>query len=482
MTATERRPLVSFVIIARNDDYMGDYRYRLGTSVSFLAESAAAAGLGDDLEVLIVDWASERPLANDLPLNASARRITSFIPVTTDVVVARYGEPRWLPTVAVNVGVRRAAGEFIFFTDSDCLWTQPAMAALGRLLRGEIPLLAPIDELLCYVRRYQIPWATVSRQPRLGEWRRTAELLAAGLHPESASASSLGGFSAGQLMHRDIWFAVRGYDEALDRPWGWSDNDLMLRVSQQYPWLDVSAHGFFGLHMEHWPRPADRLQRDPDTVNPMRIRDTMTVNDDDWGLGGVVIAPVHSSCASEIPAGRGYAVSPGNGESSDAEVAELLRQLAHERSWPPLSDADLATVARGAVSIRPQRIAWIGSIVPPALQAMLLASPAAELVLINPWPAGVSDQLPFHPGEFARFIQAHCRYKGWARIVQGPAATAWQRVDDGSLDAGPFEMAWLDDAAPAAMADGLRVRMAAGGVLFQRGAAGVTAIRAPFED
>ena len=41
-------PLVSFVIIGRNDGYMGDYRYRLGTSLSFLAQSAARAGLLDE--------------------------------------------------------------------------------------------------------------------------------------------------------------------------------------------------------------------------------------------------------------------------------------------------------------------------------------------------------------------------------------------------------------------------------------------------
>ena len=192
---------------------------------------------------------------------------------------------RWLPTCAVNVGVRRARGEFIFFTDSDCLWSESAMAALGRLLRGEIALPVPIAELFCYVRRYQVPWATVHRRPHLAEWRRLAALLAAGLQPERPGISCLGGFSAGQLMHRDLWFEARGYDESLDRPWGWSDNDLMLRVSQQHPWLDVSGDGLFGLHMEHWPKAEGRYARDPSTVNPMVIRNAPATNGPDWGLG-----------------------------------------------------------------------------------------------------------------------------------------------------------------------------------------------------
>jgi len=100
-----RRPLVSFVIIGRNDDYMGDYLYRLGTSLSFLAQSAERAGLLDQVEVLVVDWASERPLAADLPLTSAARRhdhISSGLP---ESVGSRDGTARWHPrTCAVNVG------------------------------------------------------------------------------------------------------------------------------------------------------------------------------------------------------------------------------------------------------------------------------------------------------------------------------------------------------------------------------------------
>ena len=71
--------LVSFVIIGRNDDYMGDYLYRLGTSLSFLAQSIERTGSLDEVEVLVVDWASDRPLACDVPLAPAARRITTFL-------------------------------------------------------------------------------------------------------------------------------------------------------------------------------------------------------------------------------------------------------------------------------------------------------------------------------------------------------------------------------------------------------------------
>jgi hypothetical protein len=464
------RPLVSFVIVGRNDDYMGDYLYRLGTSVSFLAQSAERAGLLDDVEVLVVDWASERPLAADLPLAPAARRITTFLQVSPESAGSREGT--WHPTRAVNVGVRRARGEFIFFTDSDCLWSESAMATLGRLLRGEISLPVPIEDLFCYVRRYQVPWATVHRRPHLEEWRRLAALLVAGLRPESAAATCLGGFSAGQLMHRDLWFESRGYDESLDKPWGWSDNDLMLRVSQLHPWLDVSGYGFFGLHMEHWPQAEGRHARDPSTVNPMVIRNVPVTNGPDWGLGDTEIPAATASSGIEPAPGLGCAVALSSQiaipVSQDwnpgSDAADFVRRIGADRELPPVPFEQLAAVAHVVLKDLPRNLYWFGAVNPAVLLTMLRACPAAELFLANPWPGGISDRLMVHPGELARFLDVRCRFRGWARIVQGVPATALERIRRSSIGESPVELAWIGPGTPLDLVRELVGRLAPGGV------------------
>src|SRR5207344_2531201 len=93
-------PLVSVVIIGRNDGYMGDYLYRLGTSLAFLARSAERAGLLDEMEVLVVDWASEQPLSGALTLTAAAHRVTRFLTITPDMMRASDEAGRWRPTRA----------------------------------------------------------------------------------------------------------------------------------------------------------------------------------------------------------------------------------------------------------------------------------------------------------------------------------------------------------------------------------------------
>jgi hypothetical protein len=465
------RPAVSFVIVGRNDDYMGDYLYRLGTSLSFLARSVEAAGLRDDVEVIVVDWASPRPLAGALPLGEAARRITRFLEVTPEMVRARWGTERWVPSCAVNVGVRRARGEFIFFTDSDCLWSESAMAALGRLLRGEIALPVPIARLFCYVRRSQIPWATVSRKPRLDEWSRLVAVLSAGVKPESPAISCLGGLSAGQLMHRDLWLAARGYDERLDRPWGWTDNDLMLRVTQEHPWLDVSGSGFFGLHMEHWPDAVKRLARDAGSVNPMVIRNEPTVNDPDWGLAGVEIPAVPCGSAVAPASGAGCEVPlSGAGASGgwrvDADAVDFVRRIGADRELPQVPLNRLAAIAAMVLAERPRNIYWFGPIDRSVMRTMLRACPAAELFLVNPWPEGAADALPLHPGHLAEFLGFACRFAGWARIVQGDPVSAMERIHASSMGDVSIELAWIGPGTPLAVVRDVAAALAPGGMVL----------------
>ena len=467
---TSLRPLLSVVIIGRNDGYMGDYLYRLATSVSFLARNAESIGLLDRLDVTIVDWASETPLARVLPLDPVARRITTFAEVPPEAVRTRFGAMPWLASTAVNVGVRRARGEYILFTDSDCLWTVPALRALERILTGDEALPAPVRETFCYIRRYQIPWATVHRQPRLDEWSRLATLLFAGVRGESPSASCLGGFSAGQLMHCDLWHTVRGYDERLERRWGWADNDLMLRVTQHHPWIDVSAYGAYGMHMEHWLDDQDRAARDPETVNPMTVHNELTVNGPGWGLGDLDVTLTRCSAAAALPVGDGCAV-PLSGHTASPfwtrgpEAAAFVRRIAADYD-PTVSFDDLTTVAQIALADRPTSVWWFGGIIPPVLMTILKATPAAELLLINPWPAGTSDHLPVHPGTLGSVLGASSRFSGWARIVQGDPATAVERITTSAMTPRAPELVWIGTETPAVtIAQAARV-LAPGGVLL----------------
>ena len=62
-TATLRpaRVLWSWLIVARNDRYLGNPQERLVTSLTVLAQGTAEHALVDESEVVVTDWNSELP-------------------------------------------------------------------------------------------------------------------------------------------------------------------------------------------------------------------------------------------------------------------------------------------------------------------------------------------------------------------------------------------------------------------------------------
>jgi hypothetical protein len=272
-------------------------------------------------------------------------------------------------------------------------------------------------------------------------------------------------------MHRDLWHELRGYDESLDRPWGWSDNDLMLRVSQQHTWLDVSGDGLIGLHMEHGASADARTAREPATVNPMVIRNDAVANGPEWGLAGIEIRVTAATSTSEPVSGVGCAVPLSGWLAASTEwrasldAVDFVRRIGAEAP-PDVSIDRLVAVAQVVRTDLPRNIYWFGAIDPPVLMTMLRACPAAEVFFVNPWPEGVSDGLTMHPGEFSRFLEVRGRFKGWARILQGSSDTALDRIDRSGVGESPVELAWFAWGTSLDVVREVIRRLAPGGVAF----------------
>src|SRR5678815_3946930 len=74
-----RRPLLSILSHGRNDQYMGNFKWRLARSLNRFAESIAALGLEEEVELLIVDWGSREPLRDVILLSDTARSLVKFL-------------------------------------------------------------------------------------------------------------------------------------------------------------------------------------------------------------------------------------------------------------------------------------------------------------------------------------------------------------------------------------------------------------------
>ncbi len=503
--------LITFLLQGRNDAYAPDYSYRINSSINLLAESLSAAGLLQRAEILFVDWGSEVPLAEVVTPSPAACEILEFVHVPPDRALATMPDGSRYTTLVVNVGVRRAAGQYIMLTDTDVLWTKTSIARLGDLLDGRIATPFPVSETCFSVKRYQIPWETAQRCPSPAEWERYLALSAFGLLHECAPAITLGGFAGAQLMHRDLWHELRGYDENLTSAWGWADNDLSIRAGKTRPWLDTCSFGILSYHVEHRSRLVVDEPRPPHTINPMTFGPDAAPNGPDWGLNGEVLPRLKATPAPAPQAPRRPlqallsptwdAFQQALGEES---VGVLLNRLhlgttTEEDGTPRLdpetlgqlveqvrgalgkdavgndgSHADLVTAVCAFCRMeQPARLHHFGRLDALLLQTAMLAAPGMEVYLAAPWPYGVLDNAPLHPGLLSGMLW-HTRFRGYTRIVPGEPETMPARLDP--VGAGRIECAIIDAASCGASLDGIVAtvldRLEPGGMVMGIGAMG----------
>ena len=126
-TSNDRRPYLSVVVTARNDDHGGNLLRRMQIFVDgFIAQSRRH---NVPTELLLVEW---NPPANKPSLADALQWPQQLGPASVRVITVsreihrRYRFADVLPLyqmIAKNVGVRRARGEFILATNIDILFS-----------------------------------------------------------------------------------------------------------------------------------------------------------------------------------------------------------------------------------------------------------------------------------------------------------------------------------------------------------------------
>ena len=161
-------PYLSIVVTSRNDDYGGDYYNRFKAGINGILLQAERHHLRSEL--ILVEWnpPSGKPLLKDVfawPLHSSFCSVRAIVVPAS--IHARYDFSKKIPvhgSVAANVGIRRARGEFILSTCADDLFCDEvikflaseqldknAMYGMNRYnVRREVTLLPTLEQQLIY--------------------------------------------------------------------------------------------------------------------------------------------------------------------------------------------------------------------------------------------------------------------------------------------------------------------------------------------
>ncbi len=107
------QPKLSFIIASRNDDHGGKPMERLNKTIEQILKFCDL----DSTEIITVDWGSQVPISQ-----ATARAEQEQIIYVPPYITQQY-PPAFNEVLALNIGVRRAKGEWIARLDQDILVT-----------------------------------------------------------------------------------------------------------------------------------------------------------------------------------------------------------------------------------------------------------------------------------------------------------------------------------------------------------------------
>jgi len=283
---------LSVVLCGRNDDYLGDFKYRIASAINYLVRSAYRAGCLADMEINVVDWNSDTPLSAELDLIPQAVQAANFLAVPPETASKYNGRAEFNANCALNVGVRRSQGRYIMIMPADILVTRPAIQNLLQLLGGGFDTEFDPSQTMLNIGRMLVPWQVVSGQPSLSEWDRYIQLNTRHLFYDNTYHGLCGGYGA-ILMHRKLWEHSQGFLESYGG-WGGSDVELSLRVHQEHAHVDLLSFGIYVFDMQE--NPAHQLGKITGAgySRHMRIPGQMHLGNKDWGLRGIDVKTSHT--------------------------------------------------------------------------------------------------------------------------------------------------------------------------------------------
>ena len=278
---------------------MGNSRWRIQTTLNYVADQVESLGRQNDIEILVADWGSELPLQEVLQLTPAAAKITSFLLIPPDVARPLQKDSPFAEVLALNAAARRARGAYVGRIDQDTLVGRRFLEVFFGLHDGRQKLEVPLDRALLFSNVRMVPYRFGVRSPSLSAVKWLVAKFGERMKVEITSAHPFYWYSVGiWLVAKDIWHACGGFDEEMLYMNGMEIN-MILRLLPKYPMVNLGEMtGYDFYHLEHYHPFVPRMSSVHRKVNS-HWRLDFNPNGADWGLAqySLTVEPCRSIAA-----------------------------------------------------------------------------------------------------------------------------------------------------------------------------------------
>jgi hypothetical protein len=425
---------------ARNDDYCGNFQYRIKTSLNHFARLAARLDILDLVEIVIADWNSDEKIGDVLDLSPEARRISKFVYVRPEIA-RNYNPPKknFNTCLSANASIRRGSGRYIMYMPCDIIFSEAGLGNLIRLLQGRVEVLFDPEKTLMLVCRKFIPSEFITREPDIEEierfltynsWRCKDAPYFPGVNAHMGAL----------IMCRDLWNMTGGMNEALTK-WGWSDVELGLRVNQIHRSICLNHFGISCYEMDIAPDVRNESQQDK---NPCTVSKTVHSNESDWGLGNLNLEMYAAPPVLPVDNIKHRASISKRKLLEDFPDIARIGYLFYGVGPKILTDTEWPSaymLAFCAQYLAPQYFLDFSILRGVASLAVPLVYPCVDYIAINECKADEADGDLIFP--FVELLGYKAQFRGHLHFVTGDEDTALQRLLDSIRITDSFDLVYF---------------------------------------
>lgn len=277
---------LSVIVHGRNDGYMGDFLWRIQTTLNRLGRSLDGVDPdGSEAEVLLMDWGSNPSarLADVLSLEGGIARRLRYLYADPPTVRSVAPDAVYSTSHANNCAARRCRAEYILACDSDVYCPADTMRGLwDGLVAGQLGGASTRDSFFWSARRH-VPRDFILGRPGVDEVDAHIAANWQSYVLDKPDPHNFAGATCALLATRAMWHEIRGLSEELVH-WGFNDIDVHRRLGMRYRYGgDVETLGIKFFHLEHY---ADRAagSEKPRRANVYSPAGHHQANGDNWGL------------------------------------------------------------------------------------------------------------------------------------------------------------------------------------------------------
>ena len=282
------KKICSIIYHGRNDDYNPHFLNRLNYVLEFEASNIYALGLSEYIDLVVIDWGSDKTFREELILTSENSKIIKFFEVSKEIAM-KEGDPDrnyYHVTKVQNVGLRSVNTEYVIINSHDLILGRVSLFNLYNLLTCKTIDLKQLQNSFFHIPKFILPEDLFHKTPSfqyLSRWLERSSFLEGDIGVRSGAAQ------AAELASLKIWHKLTGVDEKLSK-YGYIDSDLHSRASMIASCLDSFK---FGICMYKLPR-GIALTRKYSKKNPSLTSFIPNVNRENWGLNNYNI-PFFSS-------------------------------------------------------------------------------------------------------------------------------------------------------------------------------------------